>query len=100
MMFHVRWTRRDSGASDEADRQLLAILEKFTPPEGVTIHSWLERIDGTGGFAVLEATDPTALAAGFPIFNPYVAFEVTPVIQHDEGVAALTAAVAFRADIS
>jgi Protein of unknown function (DUF3303) len=100
MLFQASWTRRDSGATEDGDRRVLAILEKFSVPDGVTVHSWVERIDGTGGFGLLEADDPQALAAGFPIFGPYFAFEAVPVIQHDQAVAALSAAVAFREGLS
>ena len=100
MLFHVAWTRRDNGASEEADQRILAILEKFTPPDGLTVQSWLERVDGMGGFAVLETDDTNALAASFPIFAPYFAYEATPVIPHDDSVSALRAAVAFRDGVS
>ena len=96
MLFQASWTRRDSGATEDGDRRVLAILEKFEVPEGVTVHSWVERVDGTGGFGLLEADDPQALAAGFPIFSPYFAFEAVPVVQHADAVAALAAAVQFR----
>ena len=96
MLFQAFWIRRDSGASEDSDRRVLSILEKFEVPDGVTVHSWVERIDGTGGFGLLETDDPQALGAGFPLFNPYFSFEVVPVIQHADGVAALAAAVAVR----
>jgi hypothetical protein len=100
MLFQALWTRRDSGANEDADKRVLAILEKFVVPDSVTIHSWVERVDGTGGFGLLEADDPQALAAGFPIFTPYFSFEAIPVIQHADSVAALQAAVAFREGLS
>ena len=100
MLFQVSWTRRDTGASEEGDRRVLALLEKFEVPEGVTVHTWVERVDGTGGFGLLEADDPQALAAGLVIFAPYFAFEDVPVVQHADGVAALAAGVAFRDGLS
>ena len=99
MLFQVSWIRRD-GLTEEADRRLLSILEKLEGRDGVTVHSWVERIDGNGGFGLLEADDAQALAAGFPIFAPYLSFEVVPVIQHADGVAVLAAAVAFRDGLS
>ena len=100
MLFQASWTRRDSGASEDGDRRVLSILEKFEVPDGVTVHSWVERIDGMGGFGLLEADDPQALAAGFPIFAPYFAFEAVPVMQHADAVQVLAAAVAFRDGLS
>jgi hypothetical protein len=99
MLFQASWIRRD-GTDEEGDRRLLSILEKFEVPDGVTVHNWVERIDGNGGFGLLEADDAQALAAGFPIFAPYFAFEAVPVIPHADSVAALAAAVAFRDGLS
>ena len=96
MLFHLAWVRRDGSASEEADRRILAILEKFEPPAGVTIHAWVERADGTGGYGILETDDPGALAAAPPIFGPYYSFEATPVLQHADWVAVAAAAVSFR----
>jgi hypothetical protein len=96
MLFQASWIRRDSGASEDGDRRVLSILEKFEVPEGVTVHSWVERVDGTGGFGLLESDDPQALAAGFSLFDPYFSFEVVPVIQHADSVEVLAAAVALR----
>ncbi len=99
MLFQLTWVRRDSGGED-ADKRVLAILDKFTVPANVTVHSWVERTDGGGGFGLVETDDPKALIAGAALFGPYFAFQSFPVLQHDEAVAALAESVAVRESIT
>jgi hypothetical protein len=99
MLFQIVWVRRDSGGED-TDKRMLSILQKFAVPPNLTIHSWVERTDGGGGFGLVETDDPKALTAGPALFSPFFAFETFPVLQHDEGVAVLAEAVAQRVSIT
>ena len=99
MLFQISWVRRDS-AGEEADKRILAILDKFTLHPNLTVHSWVERTDGCGGFALVETDDSAALMAGAPLFAPYFEFHDFPVVQHDDAVAALAEAVAFRQSLA
>ena len=99
MLFHVTFLRRDT-AGEEADRRILAILEKFEPAPGLNIQTSVTRADGMGGYAIVEADDTMALAAGPPLFAPYYSFEYTPVVQQADGTTALAAAVAFRESLA
>ena len=99
MLFQMVWERRDS-VGEDADRRMLSIIEKFTVPANITIHSWVERTDGGGGFGLVETDDPKALAVGPALFSPFGAFHTYPVLQHDEAVAELAEAVALRESIS
>lgn len=95
MLFHLSWTRRDSVGEDGDDR-ILKILDSFEPPANQTIHMWVERADGGGGFGLVETDDVATLAAGPPIFAPFYRFELHPVVQHDESIELLKEAVAAR----
>jgi hypothetical protein len=99
MLFQVTWTRRDSGASEEADQRIDALMGKFTPPENLTIHTWVDRVDGAGGFALIEADDPAALLSPL-LLAPYFEFQLYPVVQHDQYMNALADATAFRQGVS
>jgi hypothetical protein len=95
MLFHFSWTRRD-GVGEEGDRRILEILETFEPAEGQTIHAWVELVDGNGGYGLIETDDASVLASGPPIFTPFFEFDIQAVVQHDESVELLKAAVAAR----
>ena len=99
MLFQMVWVRRDSGGED-ADKRVLSIIQKFTLPPNSTVHSWVERTDGGGGFGLFETDDPKALTAGPALFSPFFAFEIFPVLQHDQAVAVLADAVAQRENIT
>jgi hypothetical protein len=99
MLFQLTWTRRDSGASEEADQRLQAIFQKFTPPKNLTIHSWLDRVDGMGGFALVEGEIAEDVPAAVLVFSPYYEFQFYPVIQHADWVAALGEAATFRQEL-
>jgi hypothetical protein len=71
MLFDTSWKRRDSGAGEDGDRRTLAIQEKFEVPDGVTVHFWTQRVDGTGEFALIEMDDANALAPAVLTFSPF-----------------------------
>lgn len=96
MLFHFTWTRRD-GVGEDGDLRILKILENFEPAEGQTVHSWVERADGNGGYGLIETDDASILASGPPIFAPFYEFDIQVVIQHAESVEILKQAVAARA---
>ena len=95
MLFHFTWTRRD-GVGEDGDERILKILESFQPAEGQTIHMWVERADGNGGYGLIETDDPSVLASGPPIFAPFFDFDIEVVLQHDEAIEILREAVATR----
>jgi hypothetical protein len=99
MLFQIVWVRRDN-AGEDADKRVLSVLQKFTVPSNVTVHSWVERTGGGGGFGLVETDDPKALTVGPALFSPFFAFQAYPVLSHDEGVAALAEAVALRESIT
>jgi hypothetical protein len=61
MKYVVSWTFRSFGSVAEqeaAATRLLKTYSKWTPPASVTYHQFLGRIDGGGGYQVVE-TDST-----------------------------------------
>ncbi len=71
--------------------RILEVLAKWSPPESWTIHQWVTRIDGNGGFAVIETDDAASIALALTKFTPYLDFQVFPVLDFEAGVAVLTA---------
>ncbi len=97
MKFVLQFTPRAGGSGQEnlaSMKRSVEVFSKWTP--STTMHQFVSRIDGQGGFAVGETDDPAALAKDCAIFSPYLDCVVHPVIEVQEGVAALTAAVDFN----
>ena len=94
MLFHLTWTRRESAAN--ADAQVLATLDKLEIPADMTIHAWVQRTDGMGGFGLIESDNAESLAVGPLLFAPMFEYEMHLVLQHEDSVALLAKAVEAR----
>jgi Domain of unknown function (DUF3303) len=102
-MKHVlAWTTRSSGSAAEneaAEVRLLEVFSKWTPSPDATIHQFVLRIDGQGGFAVVETDNPADTLKELAIFAPFNEYTIYPVIDIAEGVQAMREAVEFRASV-
>ena len=103
MKYLVSWTYRFNGSAKENEESLrrgLAMFSQWQPPSGVTYHQFVGRLDGGGGFAVVEGDNPTDLAEGPGKFGVIASYEVHPVVDIGEAVQALQAGLEFRDAIS
>jgi hypothetical protein len=103
MKYAVSWTPRPggSGADNEAAlRRGLEVFSKWSPAAGATFHQFLTRLDGEGGFSVVETDDPRLILGDTAKFSPWFEFHVYPVMDIMEGVPVFSEAVEFRGSIS
>jgi hypothetical protein len=103
MKFVITWTPRSGGSAAEIDAavpRVLALLSKWSPHSGETIHQFVTRADGNGGFAVVETDNLAGLALDNAKFSPYLDFSVYPVLDVQEGAALLAEAAEFRKSIT
>jgi hypothetical protein len=102
MKFVVTWKTR-SGASakdnEAAAARTLEVFGKWSPPTDETFHQFLGRLDGTGGFAVVETNNPEALAEAPAKFGTYLDFEIIPVGDITDTTRLLSEGVDFRKGI-
>ena len=102
MKYVMAWTSRLGGSGKENEdgvQRALQLFSKWQPAPGTTFHQFVGRIDGEGGFAVVETDDPAALMATSSKFAPYFDFQIVPVIDFAESVPAWQEGVEFRASI-
>lgn len=59
----------------------MKLLAKFQPSESATIHQWVTRCGGGGGFSVLETGNAENLLHDLSIWSPYIDFQVYPVVD-------------------
>ena len=83
MKYVVSWQPR-SNATEEILTRALQVFRKWSPPEGATFLQFLGRIDGPGGFAVVETDDPALLARDTAIFSNFFDMTVYPVLEVQE----------------
>ena len=85
MKFVVMWhnRQRDVSAAEriEQSKDTLEALGRWKPPAGLTISEQLERLDGSGGFAVVEAEDAVDLADASMKFAPWLEWDLVPVMD-------------------
>lgn len=75
------------------------MLAKFQPSESATIHRWVTRCDGGGGFSVLETDSAENLLHDLSIWSPYIDFQVYPVVDVMEASAMQQKAIGFRKSV-
>jgi Domain of unknown function (DUF3303) len=100
MKYVISWTGRDVATSEADAKRLMAIFGKWTPSEGATFHQFVGRVDNNGGFAVVETENPTDILRDVAKFEPWLRYEVVPVVDIQDLAAANDEAIAFRDSIS
>jgi len=94
--FVVRWAAVPGRSARKRQRELrrsLEILVRWLPPEDQTFHQFVVRVDGGGGFAVIETDSAAGLLDGVAKFSPWFEFEVFPVLDIADAVSVLDTAV-------
>ena len=86
MKYVVSWEARQN-ASEELQARSLEVFGKWSPSEGTTFHQFLGRIDGRGGYAVVETDDPSLILRDTALFSPFFDFRVEPVLEIADATA-------------
>jgi hypothetical protein len=98
MKYVVSWQPK-STESEEVQARSLQVFSKWSPTEGTTYLQFLGRIDGTGGFAVVETDDPALVARDVSIFSAFFDFNVYPVLDIQEAARIGAGAIEFRQSV-
>ena len=102
MKYVMVWTSRLNGSekeNEESTRRGVEIFSKWQPPSSTTFHQFVGRVDGAGGFAVVESDNPADLLDGVAKFGPLNEFQLFPVVDIADWMAAMQEGVAFRESI-
>jgi hypothetical protein len=98
MKYVVAWEARV--ASEEIQARSLQVFSKWAPSEGTTFVQFVGRVDGGGGFAVVETDDITLVARDMAIFSAFFEMSVYPVLDIQQSAQIGAAAVEFRNNAS
>ena len=80
MLFKLAWTH----SPEARDKTIKQFMETGgMPPDGIELKSRYHNLDGTGGFAILESTNPAALADYALDWNGLVKMEITAIMDDD-----------------
>ncbi|MDG4665411.1 DUF3303 family protein [Mycobacterium sp. 236(2023)] len=103
MKYLVSWTYRFGGSAaenEESVRRGLEVFAKWAPPSSAAYHQFVGRLDGGGGFAVVETDNPADLSDTTSKFGFIAEYQIFPVVDIDQSAHALQQGVDFRAAIS
>ena len=98
MKYVITWTPRDNITEESAARSL-QVFGKWAPSEGADFKEFLGRVDGQGGFAVVETDDPKLIAKDAATFSAWFDFGVHPVLEIADTAMIDATAVEFLASI-
>lgn len=98
MKYVVSWETR-ANESEETQARGLEVFSKWSPAPGLDFQQFVGRIDGRGGYAVIETDDPTLIAKDMATFGAFFDFEVHPVLEIQETAEVGVAAIEFRNSI-
>ncbi|WP_431965952.1 DUF3303 domain-containing protein [Nocardia sp. bgisy134] len=102
MKYVVSWTYRWNGSAAENEAGMQRALDVFAnwkPSPTTKYHQFVGRLDGRGGFAVVETDNPIDLADGPSKFGFFAEYEIYPVVEIAEGAQAFQQGADFRASI-
>lgn len=95
MKFVLTFTVRHQGsAADNAagTEATLKLLASWQPSPDHTIHQWVNRCDGNGGFCVLDTDNAAAMYKDIAVWTPLLDFRVYPVLDIGESTPLLSEA--------
>jgi hypothetical protein len=98
MKYVIAWEPRSS-ATEEVQTRGLQVFNKWSPAEGVNFLQFVGRVDGPGGFAVVETDDPALITRDTAIFSPFLDFTVYPVLDIEESTRIAGEAIEFRGSV-
>ncbi len=99
MKYVISWEIR-ANATEETRVRALQVFGKWTPSEAATFKEFVERVDGQGGYAVVETDDPATILRDTALFSPFFDFSVHPVLEIADGTAIDLEMVELLASIS
>jgi hypothetical protein len=89
MKMMVEWTTRPahSYTDDIANREaLLRTFSKWAPPEGLTIHAFVVKLEAQAGYILVECDDPKLMASFQLQFMPWNDVKIVPVLDVQDAV--------------
>lgn len=98
MKYVVAWETRQN-ASEETQARGLQVFSKWTPSENATFKEFVGRVDGRGGFAVVETDDISTIARDMSIFGAFFEMSVYPVLEITDTARIGGDALEFRASV-
>jgi hypothetical protein len=99
MKYVITWEARPN-VTEESTKRGLAAFSKWSPSHPEHFLAFLGRIDGNGGFAVVETEDPAEVARDTGPFTTWFEFHVYPCLEIAETATIAGEGLAFLESVS
>ncbi|HLX51765.1 MAG TPA: DUF3303 family protein [Streptosporangiaceae bacterium] len=102
MKYVITWTPRAGGSAldnEASSFRFLELMRNWTPSPDSTFHQFVLRVDGDGGFAIVESNNESTVASTLYKFSPHFRYTVYPVVDFEEGRRIADEAEAFHKSI-
>ena len=100
MKFVLAYTTQKGGSESdrhEAAKKAQQLLASWQPSDTATIVQWLSRVDGNGGFSVIETDNAENILKDLSTWSSFLDFQVYPVLDIGDATPITQAAIATRA---
>ena len=98
----MSWKTRAAGTAQQNHddgKAILAAFAKWEIPGDQNYKEFLSRVDGEGGFAVIETDNQAGLLKGVSKFTTWLEFNILPVVDIMDGVSILAAGAESRESV-
>ena len=98
----MSWKTRAAGTAQQNHDDGKSILDAFAKwqiPDDQNYKEFLSRVDGEGGFAVIETDNQAGLLDGVSKFLTWLEFDIVPVVDIMDAVSVLAAGAEYRESI-
>jgi|SRR3974390_82287 hypothetical protein len=99
MKYMIEWTIRQAGLSNDqnfaSSQALLNAFGKWKPEDGLTVHAFVSKLSGNGGYVLVEANDPKVIVSFVSKYTFWNDATVVPVLDVGETVPINAASLAW-----
>jgi hypothetical protein len=98
----MSWKTRAAGTAQQNHddgKSLLDAFAKWQIPADQNYREFLSRVDGQGGFAVIETDNQAGLLDGVSKFLTWLEFTIVPVVDIADAVSVSAAGAEYRESI-
>jgi len=102
MKYMIEYAVRRSGSLEQIEtntQTLLKAFSKWQPEDGLKVDAFVAQLDGAGGYALVEATDPRAVATFTHKFIAWNDIKVVPVVDVAVSAEIAQHTMAWRAQV-
>ena len=84
MKFVLAYTTREGSDAEDnlkSAESAQKLIANWTPSPNANITEWVQRVDGDGGFCVMDTDNAKDMFRDLAVWSPWLKFDVYPVLD-------------------